>query len=1144
MKRTQIKDSLRNVRKQIVSFLSVVLIAALGVTLFLAVDYTTVSLRKNGSDLYNRLNYRDVEVISTLLFSGEDLDCIRGLQGVTDAEPLRSVDAKASAGEESCKVTALSLTQRINRMDSVEGRLPASPDECALEQAAAEALGVKPGDRITLQEGESGGQRFLSHTDLTVTGVFNHLDHNNKVVSGQPYVFVTWDAFDEETLQGCFMKVELTVEKNADTDRFSDGYNETVDGAMKRVEELAAARTLLRDGQVRQQYGEGTASGRQKLEEARIQLEDARRLLDEKQAELAKGEAEIADGEAKLADGDAQLKDALARLTEGKAQLDAGKATLETERARLKEGKDRLDSAKAQLDAGKRELETGFAKLEEGKKTVRDMVVSAFQQSFSGDELTREIRWASPRQPDLEDPKETARYLWITENLRLDLSRPLDETVKSIIRSEAVSDGLLAALHAVLLEEPLPVKEDGTFDTAALRADLEKAVDSSLSLYRELCDGCAAWDKGYGEYLAGWADYRDGLALYEEGAAQFAQGDQLFKEQSALYAEGLAEYTRQKAAYDQAAGDLAAGKEQLEEGRLLLAQGEEDYQSGLAEYEKGLAQLTQAEESAASLDPCRWLILNCNSNSSFVQVQLASGNFNKLKMTFGLMFILVGALVIFATVGKMVDEQRSQVGTAKALGFFNREIFLKYLLFGTLATLVGTVLGTLMARFLIQTVMLNGFTPYYVYDLGKKGGHLSVTLAAFVFALLLAVAAVWLASTKLLREPAVRLMSAKVPAANKRRGGGSRLSLYSRLILMNMRSDLNRVLVTIVSVAGCCALVVIGITMRSSLVGATDRQFEEIVHYDMTVFYNSDISEDAEERIEHTLSEAGTAYTKIYRSDFTYQLGILQMGQLYCGDIREIDTLYTLKDWNTGKPLFATNEGILIQRRTAEVFGLDVDSEFEIALGGVKTATVRVAGVFENYLGHNAVMSRGYYETLFGRPPVSNAFMVRLDGADGDALIAALTGIDGYESVERTEDDRSIIASSLSTINLAVILFILVAAIMAAVVQMNLTNMYVLQKKRELTIMRVNGFSVKEAVVYMLRETVVTTLLGIILGIALGSVAASRIVRDLEQPFFQFVRGVCVPAWIVGAVLTLVFTVIVNAVALRKIKYLKLTDVA
>jgi len=538
--------------------------------------------------------------------------------------------------------------------------------------------------------------------------------------------------------------------------------------------------------------------------------------------------------------------------------------------------------------------------------------------------------------------------------------------------------------------------------------------------------------------------------------------------------------------------------------------------------------------------PCRWIVLDSRGNTSFVQLNTSSKNLASLQMTFSMLFVVIGALVIYATVSKMVDEQRTLVGVTKALGFFNREVFAKYLLFGLLATVLGTFLGILLARFWIEGFVLNGYNIYFTIDLRQPRMFLKPTLIVILGGVFLAVAAVTFACLRLVRMPAIRLMQAPVPKGRNKtvRTQKHVLSLYSRLVLLNIRTDIKRVLVTVVSVAGCCTLVVIGFTLKYSIDKCMEKQYTEVVQYDgrIRVDYAGDVEEE--------LISSGVEYVPLYDGNVTFRIRDVDMGELLCGDIAAIETMFRLNDWQTGEPLAPTDEGIYIQRRLAEIYDLTVGSEFEMTLNGTQTITVRVAGVFENYLGRTMAMSPGYYEALCGETPQSNAFFVRFGDVDREALLSELDETLGFVEHTPADEGKAMFKAATSVINAVVALFIFMAAVMAGVVLLNLTNIYILQKKRELTVMRINGFTTREVIAYVTRETVITTILGIILGLIFGSAIGYRIVRALEQSFYRLERSICFSGWLYAAIMTVFFTVIVNIIALRKVKDLKLTDVA
>ena len=952
MKKTQFKDILRNIWKQKVSFLSIIVIAVMGITSFLGIDYTATAVRQNGSDIYNRLNFRDIEVMSTLLLSEEDINDIKQVEGVADVETIWQTTAMMTSGSTSEGVKVFSMTERINLPDVVEGRLPESSSECIIELRTAESTGLKVGDKLTLLDAEGNLAKYLKYSDFTITGIANLPHHINRIVAEEPCILVLPEVFDSdgEELAGCYMKAEIVVEKPDGMNRFSSEYENTVAVVMERIEKLAETNAARR-------------------------------------AELI-------------------LK----------------------------------------------EFDDAFDKLEDAKAEVRDAIRTLVNSVLTSDEERAIFQWAEKRKADFNDPNETARYLYITDNIRIDLTRSPKEMVNTLISSDIISDKLLASIYEYVSGTEFA---DKNYDINFIRQILTATATGYAENLEKIAEGSAAWDKLHTEYIETFGAIKNS----------------------------------------------SAG---------------------------------------------RWIVLDMKGNASFVQMTVGSGNFSNLKMTFSLMFVVVGALVVFATVGKMIDEQRTLVGTTKALGFFNREIFVKYVSFGVLATLVGTFLSIAVARFFIEPLMLGSFNDYYYLDVSKPLIVASSTIIAVIAAIILSFAAVWFACNRLLREPAVRLMQPKTPGIKKvaAKGGKRVLSLYSRLILLNMRTDLKRVVVTIVSVAGCCALIIVGLTLRSSMYGSIDKQYGEIVNYDICVKYDPDAVKDDGKEFSDLFDANGAKYAKIYSTGATYNIKELQNVELFCGDIEEIYEFYHLDDIRTGKPIIPTDRGILIQRRIAESYGLDVGDEFELALGGVRSAIVRVAGVFENYIGRAIVMSGAYYEKVYEKSFTPNSFLVQFGDADAASIKESVKTLEGFDSVSGSDGDRALLESSMSTLNILVVLFIVIAGIMAGVVLLNLTNMYVMQKKREMTVMRINGFTVKEVKGYILRETVMTTILGIILGLGIGTGFAYSIVRTMEQSFFQMQRTPDFLAWLIAAALTVLFTVIVNAVALRKIKNLRLTDIA
>ncbi|MBP0972455.1 MAG: FtsX-like permease family protein, partial [Oscillospiraceae bacterium] len=481
----------------------------------------------------------------------------------------------------------------------------------------------------------------------------------------------------------------------------------------------------------------------------------------------------------------------------------------------------------------------------------------------------------------------------------------------------------------------------------------------------------------------------------------------------------------------------------------------------------------------------------------------------------------------------------------KALGFYNREILFKYLFYGVSGTFIGMLLGLLMGYLFIQRIMLSTYGRYYVFGAGRSAFRLDMTLVVFAAGILLSSLTVWSACSNLMRSSAISLMQGKVPQISwkpkeSRQKAGS---LYRRLVWLNMLSDKQRVAVTVVSIAGCCSLLVAGFTMKYSVVKALNRQFDEIEHYALRVEFDPDASADPEQAIRALLADKNAQSLEIRYEQLAFSAdGKLTNGELVCGDAAALSDYYTMHDIRTNEVLTAGDSGIWIHKRTAEKNGLSAGDEITLYDDAMNPYTTHVAGIFNIFAGRQMVLSRESYHEIFGEAATDNAFLIICDAADAKSLCEQIRAIDGVDAVSDINELRATYQSFASVLDLIALLFIAIAGLMAYFILLNSVNMYVNQKKPELTVMRINGFTVREVIGYVSYELILSTIAGIVLGWLSGSLLGYRVIRLLESPYLQFVRTIQWESWIWAALITLLFSAAISFLALRKIPRLKLTD--
>ena len=801
----------------------------------------------------------------------------------------------------------------------------------------------------------------------------------------------------------------------------------------------------------------------------------------------------LADGARKWDTGHAQYLDGLAEWNAGADEYNKRKKQYELARKELDEGWEAYDAGLAQYEAGLAQFEEKKAEYDE-----------ALAQYSDGTEKLKSGLAA------LEQGE--ADYATGLEAYEEGMIRLTDGWAEYYENLKQYDDG------AARLADGLAKLNEGEADYASALAEFEAG---SIAL------------------ADGWAQYNAALAKYNGAAA-------LLAEKSAEYEDGLKQYADGKIEYEEGAQEYRDGLKELEEGRAELEDGERRYAQSMEDYLTGVQTVSEAKESLDGLDECRWVILGESGNASYRIVKFMVKNVSDLALTFALIFILVAALVIYATLGRIVAEQRRLVGATRALGLYKKEILAKYLVFGVGATLTGMLLGVVLAYFFIQTILTSGYGQFYNFDNTRGAFSIGVTLAVLSGGIVLAVAAVCLACTDLLRSNATSLMQEKVPTGRKSGSSGAKgRSLYTRLILMNIRTDLKRVAVTVVSVAGCCALLVTGFTMRNGIVGSVKVLYDRVFLYDDAVFLSPDSAEAEYAAARSALERAGASSIAVQTYSQKYSInGELSVNDMVCADLTELQPFFARLDLKTGQELPTEPEGIWICRKVSEVGTLQAGDSITLYDDAMHPYSATVAGIFESFMSSVMLMSPESYEQIFGAPPENNALLVSRGSMQADELEQLLASLPGVERVRSNAVEAANLYAVCKPLNLISLLMVGIAGIMACFIILNLINIHVTQKKRELTIMRVNGFTVREVIAYIAREAIVTNLLGIVLGLGAGMLLAYKILRLLEGATARFLRAPQPIALVLAVLITAGFSVILNMIALRKIKYLKLTDVA
>ena len=583
--------------------------------------------------------------------------------------------------------------------------------------------------------------------------------------------------------------------------------------------------------------------------------------------------------------------------------------------------------------------------------------------------------------------------------------------------------------------------------------------------------------------------------------------------------------------------EIAHGETELEYARDELAEGEQE----LTDAQKELA---DAEAEADDLQLQDWILSGRENVGDIRGITTITDTIRGLSIVMALLFLLVAVVISFAAITRVIREQRALIGAQKALGFTPAEIFRHYTLYNLICGILGTLLGWLLGILIVENMSLYIFVPKFCLGDVPLTFTWSTALLSGALCLVVFLAATLLTCTKLVREPAVDLLRGEVPARGKRLffekwGFYQKLNLYSRTMVKNVLSDKGRMATTMVGVMGCTALLVACFSMKLGIQNALGTHFDQCASYNYRLVVDSQTGsvKDFAQLLEDENISCTLIQDKL--KNFRVEDGRWESAHVVAvPDTQTLEGFIRLRDIHTGEALSVPEDGVLVSRRAAEELQLSAGSTIELMDENGKTHTAMVAGVFEHYLPyHQIVTSETYYARVMGEEADPSVFLLQ---GDVSALRGQVEEQEGFLSLR----DNSQYERSGGELDMVIAVCTVLSAVMSVLVLLNQISMYISSKARELAVMRVNGYTLSQTKAYVYKDNVVLIVLGLLAGCLFGVAMAYIDVRVIEAGAEHYVRSPNLFACLLACGIMVVFAVVVNLIALRRIKHLNLTKVS
>lgn len=1090
------KDFYMEIRKSPGRFLSILFIVALGVAFFSGIRASEPDMRLTGDAYFDESNLMDIKALSTYGVTQDDVDAISKIDGVEHAEGAYSADFMQIVDKKQKVLHVISLQDELNQVKLSDGQMPQKAGECLADQDA----GYKVGDTIKLRSGTSDEVTDTLTTDtLKVVGLCSspmYISYGRGSATIGTGTISAFVMVPEETFDmDVYTEVYVQVKGAKNEVAFTDGYDKKVQQVLDSIQDITDERAEIRKNEL-------VSEAQEKIDEAREELEQGR----------ADAASELADAAAKIADAEEQLTSGKAQITSGKKQIASAKNTLSKKERELEQAQNQYNAGLAQLQEGEAQYEAGLAQYEAAKpeaeakiQTGREEIEKKKQKLA---EAPAQLEQLKQMVAGLEQ-KQTAGI--ITEKEEATLKELKENKIPQLEYFIANGEQLIASGEA-----ELDAAQKQLNDTAATLAQTKSELDAAKASLNGVPQQLAS---GKSQIQSGWAEIRKQEKKLEEGAAEIAENE-------AKVAEAKIEY----------------------------ANGEEEAAQKIAEGEQKIA---DAEAKVQDIEKPTWYVYDRDTLTEYSGYGENAERLGAIGRVFPVLFFLVAALISLTSMTRMVEEQRTAIGTMKALGYSKMSIAKKYLGYALIATAGGSVLGVLIGEKILPYIIVYAYgilyqhithilVPYqWIYTWMAAAAAIVCTMAATFFA----------CYKELVAQPAV-LMRPPAPKNGQRvfleriKFIWKHLSFTWKSCIRNLTRYKKRFFMTVFGIGGCMGLMLVGYGIKDSCYEIAELQFRDIQMYDGSVYLKEDISDEIRQNLLDYMKDDSdiSHYMQTSMKNVTLVNGKNKRDtyQVVFSEPKDVKDYFDFHDRKSKEEYTLDDEGVIISEKTGKLLNAKAGDTIEIKDEENGNKKVKIAHICENYMGHYIFFTPSYYEKVYGENSEYNSIFFA--GQKGDTqedynkIGEDILTQDGALSVSYMRDIEKQLDDMLKSLNLVIVVLIISAGMLAFVVLYNLNTVNITERQRELATLKVLGFYDLEVAEHVYRENVLLTFIGAAVGVVLGKFLHAFIIDTVEVDTAMFGRNINFSSYVYSLLFTILFSLIVNGIMYFKLKKIDMVE--
>lgn len=1141
MKKTMKIGFIRELKQTRGRFISIMLLMFLSTFTLVGLKLVGPDIRVMANQYLDEYQLADVTIIGSYGINADDQALIEKQGDNVTVEYGYLTDT--TIGDSNSSIRLFSQSDQVSQVEVVDGRMPETANEIAISNQMKEDY--PNGSTINVTEKGASKNNVLKNHEFTIVGHVNSLEILSTMELGSTnvgtgslngYGVIATENFDSEV----YSIARLYYKSLRGKDAFLDDYLETVSREKDTVEVLFKDQPQARLSKIQADANKKLDSNEKKIKEqedelnaAQSQLADSKTQLDSAYAALLAAKQKLIDGQSKIDDGKSQLTTAKSQLADGYAQIAEKQAELDAKQAEL-------DASLAKLNKEQAKLEKAFSDL---NSRVQKLATNVYNQNS---DLTQEEIEAMFPDVNFEEGASSEEEI---------------EQIQSNING----------IYSELMNSDFTTADIEKFNNQL--TELQKELDITDEQYQEFMKNI--YTPEMDQIILAQEEILKAYAELVEAQEQLDAYRYKLENGQAAINDGQTKLNSAKSKLDSQSAQVAASEQTLNQSQSLLNQkwseyysGESNYQNGLAQYQSGLEQfnskepdarskiaeaykkLAAAKKEVAELSLPVYTISTRSETASSGGYQVLSSlatSIDKIANIFPFLLYAVAALVTYTTMTRYVEDERINTGTLLSLGYSEREIIRKYVIYGALSSSAGAILGIILGAISIPTLLYTAFRSQFSTPDLVLTFDFSVAVLALIVAILCAVIPAFMVASAEFKISPAGLLLPKPPSAGSKillervTPIWNRMKFSHKVTARNIFRYKKRMFMTIFGVSGSVALLFTGLGMQGSIGNASALQFGEIIDYDMITVVDSKVEKNDAAAIKQFLDQdTVTDYMPVYIENVSVESGENNERQAITLNVADnFNDYITFRDRLTHEKIELTDAEVIITERLAQIEDLKVGDSFTVQSAKNLPIELKVGGITEMYMGHFIYANPQTYKQAFNEEANLSSYLVKLKDNSASNVKSIATEVLQLDGVKTVMQNNSLIAqidNIAVSLNAVMKMIIGISGMLAIVILYNITNINVNERMRELSTTKVLGYFDNEVTMYIYRETMILSLIGIGVGYVLGHYIHKYMIHTVASLNMMFDERVVKEAFIAPAILIIIVSITLGILVHQRLK--------